>query len=207
MKLLLLATATSTALAAAVGPAPRSTGADSPKTLQTGAYWIRAVAQPNYHKYLQTKPANEPGTAVLDSYTTAGQFQIEGGQLVNKVANPPLFMWVEEPSDKATPPRTLATFFNTTKNPFGTFAFSGDSLQWSVPSVKRQNLSAWLVCAKQALFINTGAYSYQTPAGCSDQTVCGSGWGCCRGWVGDVLMLRGLRFTTTMTRRQTTKKK
>ena len=143
----------------------------SPKTLQTGAYWIRAVAAPNYHKYLQTLPANVPGTAVLESYTTAGQFAIEDGQLVNKASNPPLYMWVQEPADKANPPRTLATSFNTTKNTFGAFAWQGDALTWSVPSVKRQNLAAWLVCAKQALFINTGAYSYQTPSGCSDQTV------------------------------------
>ncbi len=143
----------------------------SPKTLQTGAYWIRAVAAPNYHKYLQTLPANVPGTAMLESYTTAGQFAIEDGQLVNKASNPPLYMWVQEPADKANPPRTLATSFNTTKNTFGAFAWQGDALTWSVASVKRQNLAAWLVCAKQALFINTGAYSYQTPSGCSDQTV------------------------------------
>ncbi len=173
--LLLLIAAASVAAAAATGsstvPAPPSVAVDSPKALQSGALWIRAVAAPNYHKYLQTKPANEPGTAILDSYTTAGQFNIDGGQLINKVANPPLYLWVEEPADKASPPRTLATWFNTTKNPFGTFVFNGDAVTWSVPSVKRQNLAAWLVCAKQALFINTGAYSYQTPAGCSDQTV------------------------------------
>ncbi|KAK3377401.1 hypothetical protein B0T24DRAFT_523967 [Lasiosphaeria ovina] len=144
---------------------------DTPKTLQTGALWIRAVAAPNYHKYLQTKPANVPGTAILDSYTTAGQFNIEGGQLVNKVSSPPLYMWVQEPADKASPPRTLATWFNSTKNTFGTFAFQGDAVTWSAPGLQRQNLAAWLVCAKQALFINTGAYSYQTPSGCSDQTV------------------------------------
>ncbi|KAK1760279.1 hypothetical protein QBC47DRAFT_448809 [Echria macrotheca] len=152
-------------------PMPQASGTPTPKTLVSGALWIRAVAAPNYHKYLQTKPANVPGTAILDSYTTAGQFNVEDGQLVNKVSTPPLYMWVEEPADKANPPRTLATWFNTTKNPFGTFAFQGDALSWSVPSVKRQNLAAWLVCAKQALFINTGAFSYQTPSGCSDQTI------------------------------------
>ena len=152
-------------------PMPQATGVPTPTTLMAGAYWIRAVAAPNYHKYLQTKPANVPGTAVLESHTTAGQFAIESGQLVNKASTPPLYMWVEEPADKASPPRTLGTWFNSTKNPFGTFAWSGDTLTWSVPSVKRQNVGAWLVCAKQALFINTGAYAYQTPSGCSDQTV------------------------------------
>ncbi|KAK4223479.1 hypothetical protein QBC38DRAFT_487608 [Podospora fimiseda] len=161
----------STALATPVAQADKPISTPSPTTLVSGALWIRAVTSPNYHKYLQTKPANVPGTAVLDSHTTAGQFNIEGGQLVNKVSNPPLYLWVEEPADKANPPRTLATYFNTTKNPFGTFAWQGDALTWSVPSVKRQNVGAWLVCKNQALFINTGAYSYQTPAGCADQTI------------------------------------
>lgn len=161
----------STALATPVAQADKPISTPSPTTLVSGAYWIRAVTSPNYHKYLQTKPANVPGTAVLESHTTAGQFNIESGQLVNKVSNPPLYLWVEEPADKANPPRTLATWFNTTKSTFGTFAWQGDTLTWSVPSVKRQNVAAWLVCKNQALFINTGAYSYQTPAGCVDQTV------------------------------------
>ena len=146
----------------------------TPTTLLPSALWIRAVTAPNYHKYLQTKPANVPGPAVLDSHTTAGQFNIEAGQLVNKASTPPLYMWVEEPADKASPPRTLATWFNTTRNPFGTFAFQGDTLAWSDPSVRRQNVAAWLVCAGQRLFVNTGAYAYQTPSGCADQTVSGS---------------------------------
>lgn len=153
-------------------PMPQATSVPTPTTLQSGAYWIRAVVAPNYHKYLQTKPANIPGVAILESHTTAGQFNIDSsGQLVNKVSNPPLYMWVEEPADKANPPRTLATWFNSTKNPFGTFAWQGDTLTWSVPSVKRQNVAAWLVCKDQKLFVNTGAYGYQTPSGCADQTV------------------------------------
>ncbi|KAI1460265.1 hypothetical protein F4805DRAFT_388330 [Annulohypoxylon moriforme] len=142
-------------------------------TLQAGWYWIRAVASPNYHKYLQTKPANAPGTAVLESYTTAGQYNVKDGQLVANTGegSAPLYLHVEKPADTANPPRTLATSFNETENDFGTFEFQGDALTWSVPEVKRQNLAAWLVCANQALFINTGAYGYQTPSGCSDQTI------------------------------------
>lgn len=166
---LLAGTVLSSPLAAADDPVSTPT----PTTLQAGAYWIRAVVPPNYHKYLQTIPANVPGKALLESHTTAGQFNIEDGQLVNKVSKPPLYLWVEEPADKANPPRTLATFFNGTKNPFGTFAWQGDTLTWSVSSIKRQNVAAWLVCAKQELFINTGAYGYQTPSGCADQTVSG----------------------------------
>lgn len=155
-------------------PPIASSSIPAPTTLQPGAYWIRAVVPPNYHKYLQTKPANLPGPAILDSYTTAGQFNIVDGQLVNKVSSPPLYLWVEEPPANSSPPRTLATWFNTTRNPFGTFAWQGDTLTWSVPSIKRQNVAAWLVCSKKdqgALFVNTGAYGYQTPSGCADQTV------------------------------------
>ncbi|KAI8628196.1 hypothetical protein F5Y19DRAFT_486210 [Xylariaceae sp. FL1651] len=140
-------------------------------TLQSGWYWIRAVVQPNYHKYLQTKPANAAGTAILESYKTAGQYNVIDGQLVANTGTggAPLYLSVEKPTDFTQ--RTLATWFNSTKNEFGTFAFQGDALTWSTPEVKRQNLAAWLVCAKQALFINTGAYAYQTPSGCADQTI------------------------------------
>lgn len=151
---------------------PPGTGVATPTTLIEGQLWIRAVADPNFHKYLQTKPPNVPGTAILDSSTTAGQFNIVAGQLVNSVADPPLYMWVEEPDDPTNPPRTLSTWFNTTENPFGAFEFQGDTVTWSVASVERQNVAAWLVCTGQQLFVNTGAYAYETPAGCADQTVC-----------------------------------
>jgi hypothetical protein len=49
--------------------------------------------------------------------------------------------------------------------------FSGDAVQWSIPAITRQNLSAWLVCGGQSLWINLGAYLYMTPVGCADQTV------------------------------------
>ncbi|KAL1870565.1 hypothetical protein VTK73DRAFT_2540 [Phialemonium thermophilum] len=152
-------------------PVPATADAPTPTTLQAGQYWIRAVEAPNFHKYLQTNPPNEPGTAILGSSRTAGQFNIASGQLVEATGADPLYLQVERPADLTNPPRTLATWFNTTKNDFGTFEFSGDALTWSHPDVKRQNLAAWLVCKDQALFINTGAYSYQTPAGCADETI------------------------------------
>ncbi|RYO98055.1 hypothetical protein DL765_010948 [Monosporascus sp. GIB2] len=141
------------------------------ETLQPGWYWIRAVAAPNFHKYVQTSPPITPGTAILESHRTASQCNVVGGQFVmNRGAgSDPLYMHVERPADLTQ--RKLATWFNTTKNDFGTFAFQGDALTWSTPEIKRQNLAAWLVCEKQAMFINTGAYAYQTPPGCADQTI------------------------------------
>ncbi|KAL1893736.1 hypothetical protein Sste5346_006237 [Sporothrix stenoceras] len=161
------------ALAAPAVDTVANANAPTPTTLASGQLWIRAVEAPNFHKYLQTKPANVASVAILDSYTTAGQFNIVDGQLVNALGNSdgPLYMHVEEPADPANPPRTLATSFNATKNTFGTFAFQGDTVTWTAPTVKRQNLAAWLVCAKQQLFINTGAYAYQTPSGCADETI------------------------------------
>lgn len=145
----------------------------TPTTLLAGQYWIRAVEPPNFHKYLQTIPANEPGAAVLGDSTTAGQFNIVDGQLVEytDAGAAPLYMSVARPADLASPPRTLATSFGAAKNAFGTFAFQGDAVTWSTPDLQRQNLAAWLVCANQSLFINTGAYGYQTPSGCADETV------------------------------------
>ncbi|KAI1647875.1 uncharacterized protein F4817DRAFT_94954 [Daldinia loculata] len=161
-----------TAVTSASPVAPRQSSGPG-TTLQSGWYWVRAVASPNFHKYLQTKPGNAPGTAILESYKTAGQYNVKDGQLVANTGEggAPLYLHVEKPADLANPPRTLATSFNTTENTFGTFVFQGDALAWSVPDINRQNLAAWLVCKDQALFINTGAYGYQTPSGCSDQTI------------------------------------
>lgn len=145
--------------------------APTPTTLVKGQYWIRAVASPNFHKYLQTKPANTPSAAILGSSKTAGQLSVVSGQLVEFTgdASAPLYLNVEKPTDFTQ--RKLAVWFNATQNAFGSFVFQGDALTWSAPEVKRQNLAAWLVCKDQALFINTGAYAYQTPSGCADQTI------------------------------------
>ncbi|KAK6082684.1 hypothetical protein SCUP234_00391 [Seiridium cupressi] len=140
-------------------------------TLQSGWYWIRAVVAPNFHKYLQTNPAYKPGVAILESYTTAGQFNVQDGQLVANTGtgSDPLYLNVERPADLTQ--RALSTWFNATENAFGTFVFQGDALTWSTPDIQRQNLAAWLVCDGQMLYINTGAYGYQTPTGCADQTI------------------------------------
>jgi len=137
-------------------------------TLQSGYYWIRAVESPNFHKYLQTAPEYEPGTAIMDDYTTAGQFQIVSGQLVELTSSSLLYANVAPLVGTET---KLAMTFNTTQNTYGTFAFSGDAVQWSIASISRPNLSAWLVCENQQLFINLGSYDYMTPAGCADETI------------------------------------
>ncbi len=163
----------------------------TPTQLAKGQYWIRAVEAPNFHKYLQTNPANAAGTAILGSSRTAGQFNIVDGQLVEATgdAAAPLYLNVEKPADLTQ--RTLATWFNATKNPFGTFVFQGDAVTWSTPEIKRQNLAAWLVCKGSALYINTGAYNYQTPSGCADETVSFATRDCGRHGQ-DLVLFRGL---------------
>ncbi|KAK3334187.1 hypothetical protein B0T19DRAFT_148049 [Cercophora scortea] len=164
-------TTTTTAAAAATSTAPTGTSPSTPTTLVSGWYWIRAVASPNFHKYLQTSPLLTPSTALLNDHTTAGQFNVIDGQLVyyRGASASPLYLTVENPTDKTQ--RKLWTKFSATKNVYGTFAFQGDTLTWSVSDITRPNVAAWLVCAGQEVFVNTGAYAYDTPAGCADQTI------------------------------------
>lgn len=113
----------------------------------------------------------------MDSYETAGQFNIVDGQLVYNTGSgttDALYMNVEDPTDKTQ--RALATWFNATENTYGTFAFSGDTVTWTDPDVERPNTAAFYVCpdnstAENALFVNTGAYLYETPSGCYDVDV------------------------------------
>lgn len=94
-------------------------------------------------------------------------------------------MWVEDPADKTQ--RALATWFNSTASPYGNFSFSGDTVTWTDPDVARPNTAAFYVCpgnsstedagaaaaggGENALFVNTGAYLYETPSGCYDVDV------------------------------------
>ncbi|KAF1934664.1 hypothetical protein EJ02DRAFT_429135 [Clathrospora elynae] len=157
---------------------PTATGAPSGtgpgKTLQSGYYWIRAVAAPNFHKYIQTKPLYSTGDALLGDYTTAGQFQVVDGQLLELVSapgEPVKLLYAVVSETRSINDNSLAVTFSETKNTYGTFAFGGDDLEWSVAGVNRPNKSAWYVCTGQKLYINLGNYLYQTPAGCADQTI------------------------------------
>jgi hypothetical protein len=170
------------------------TGTSPGSTLVSGWYWIRAVAPPNFHSYLQSKPTGLPSDAYLDAASNAGQFNVVDGQLVyNTGAGGELYMHVENPEDKTQ--RTLKTWFSEEENDYGEFGFQGDTLTWHTSDIARPNEAAWLVCEDQQLFVNTGAYAYDTPAGCADQTVSN----------GSALIMTSLtvdRFTTTTVRRQ-----
>lgn len=117
----------------------------------------------------------------MDDPATAGQFNIIDGQLVyyTGASSAPLYLWVEDPADKTQ--RALATWFNSTAGTYGNFSFSGDTVTWTDPDVARPNTAAFYVCpgggngtdvgtdeGENALFVNTGAYLYETPSGCYD---------------------------------------
>ncbi|KAF2005142.1 carbohydrate-binding module family 1 protein [Amniculicola lignicola CBS 123094] len=145
------------------------------RDLQTGYYWIRAVAAPNFHKYMQSKPLYGTGVAVLGDYTTAGQFQIVDGQLVQLVSGaavkPEKLLYGVVSETRYINDLCLTVTWSETKNTYGTFKWNGDGLTWTVAGVKRPNEAAWYVCAGQQMYINLGNYLYGTPSGCADQTI------------------------------------
>ena len=150
-----------------------ATGIGPGTTLQSGYYWICSVESPYFHQYLQTNPEYSTGTALLGAPAGAGQFNIVDGQLVELIdpAKGTLLYATVSPQANASE-TTLPLAFTTTKNTYGTFAFQGDTVTWSIPSISRQNTAAWYVCnSDQQLFINLGAYLYGTPANCADETV------------------------------------
>ncbi|KAI0170114.1 hypothetical protein BJ166DRAFT_608223 [Pestalotiopsis sp. NC0098] len=169
-----IASTTTTTGASTTTAAASSTTTSAPKTLVSGYYWIRAVESPNFHSYLQAAPTATPspgpGDAYLLSPESAGQFNVVDGQLVYYTGGDLLYMGVENPANKTQ--RTLETWFDSTANDYGTFAFQGDTLTWTVADISRPNTAAWLVCGDEGqLFINTGAYAYETPDGCADETI------------------------------------
>ena len=133
-----------------------ASGTGPGSTLQNNYLWIRAVEDPNFHKYLQTKPTYSTGLAILDSYTTAGQFNIVNGQLGELIDNKGTLLYANVLPQSDSSKNYLPVSFSTSKNTNGTFAFSGDAVTWTSPGVARQNNAAWLVCTNQQLFINLG---------------------------------------------------
>ncbi|KAI5891188.1 carbohydrate-binding module family 1 protein [Schizophyllum commune H4-8] len=152
-----------------------TTAAGGSATLVPGYSFIRAVQAPNFHKYLQSEILETASDAVLGEPADAAQFEITGGQLVQHASAAPLYATVEAPASAET--KKLKVTWSASKDTLGTFVFQGDSVEWSSPSVKRQQNNAWLVCedteGHKDVYINLGPYSYQTPEGCVDQTIHG----------------------------------
>lgn len=167
----------STSTLAQQSPSSTTTSSSGPgPTLISPYLWIRAVAAPNYHKYLQSAPLLSPGPATLSNSTTAGQFSITAaGQLVQLISAPDAseeqLLYAHVAGATTHGGQSLAVSFAADEGAYGTWAFSGDALTWTAANVSRPNLSAWYVCEGQAVYVNLGAYLYNTPDGCADQTV------------------------------------
>ncbi|KAJ3491973.1 hypothetical protein NLI96_g275 [Meripilus lineatus] len=158
------------------GGTPTSSGsaASGTTTLIAGNSFIRAVEDPNFHKYLQSEKLGTASDAVLGDPGNAAQFQIVSGQLVQQVPDgTKLYAVVEGRSDSTV--MKLKVSWSTSPASAGTFMWSGDTVEWSIPTIQRPQLNAWLVCPDAAgnkdLYVNLGPYSYQTPAGCADETI------------------------------------
>ncbi|RDB17408.1 4-O-methyl-glucuronoyl methylesterase [Hypsizygus marmoreus] len=157
------------------GGSTTTTAQGGSETLAPGYSFIRAVAEPNFHKYLQSEVVKTASDAVLGSPSTAAQFQITGGQLIQNAGGTKLYAVVEPRADASV--KKLKVTWSTTPATSGTFVFSGDTVEWSNPAISRPQNNAWLVCpdaqGHSDVYINLGPYSYQTPAGCADQTIHG----------------------------------
>ncbi|KAF8153064.1 carbohydrate-binding module family 1 protein [Crassisporium funariophilum] len=154
-------------------PSPTTTAAGGTATLAPGYSFIRAVEDPNFHKYLQSEVLNTVSDAVLGEPGNAAQFQITGGQLIQNAAGKSLYA-VVEPRANSTVVK-LKVSWSATPSTSGTFVFSGDTVEWSNPTITRPQNNAWLICpdaqGHKDLYVNLGAYSYMTPAGCADETI------------------------------------
>ncbi|KAF9467214.1 carbohydrate-binding module family 1 protein [Collybia nuda] len=157
------------------GGTTTTTASGGSATLVPGWSFIRAVADPNFHKYLQSEVLSTASDAVLGSPSTAAQFQVTGGQLVQSVGGNKLYGVVESRADSTI--MKLKLSWSTSPATSGTFNFSGDTLEWSNPAITRPQNNAWLVCPDAQghgdVYVNLGPYAYQTPAGCADQTIHG----------------------------------
>jgi hypothetical protein len=109
----------------------------------TGYSFIRAVEDPNFHKYLQSETLGKAGDAVLGNPGNAAQFQIVNGQLVQYVdATTNLYMTVEARAN--TTVNKLKTSWSTTPASganAGTFLWSGDTLEWQISTITRPALN------------------------------------------------------------------
>lgn len=94
-------------------------------TLQDGYYWIRAVEEPYFHYYLQTKPLYSASTALMGDHTTAGQFQITDGQLEALIDTDGSLLYLNVGQVNGTDDTKLPVTFEETKSDLGTFEWQG----------------------------------------------------------------------------------
>ncbi|KAH9937798.1 uncharacterized protein BXZ73DRAFT_100013 [Epithele typhae] len=173
-------TTTSTSGSTTSGGASSTSTTTAPSgttTLQAGNSFIRAVEDPNFHKYLRSETIGTASDAVLGDPDTAAQFQINNGQLVQLVPGGTKLYAVVEARANSTVTKLKMSWSSepASGSNAGTFMWSGDTVEWSSPTVSRPQLNAWLICpdanGNKDVYINLGNYDYMTPAGCADETI------------------------------------
>lgn len=107
---------------------------------------------PNFHKYLRSEVDGTASDAILGDPDTAAQFQIVSGQLVQEVPDgSKLYAVVEDRADPSV--MKLKVTWSTTPAAAGTFQWSGDTVEWSIPTISRPqlNVSLFADCSVQSL--------------------------------------------------------
>ncbi|GJJ08418.1 hypothetical protein Clacol_002634 [Clathrus columnatus] len=158
------------------GSTPSSTASatSGTATLLPNQLWIRADEEPNFHKYLQSQTEGSVGDAVIGPPTTAAQFNIASGQLMQFVnADTTLYAQVATalPNENR-----LKVFWSTSPATNITWSFQGDAVNGVVANATQQDTGAFLACDDVSadvptVYLNLGAYDYMTPTGCADQTL------------------------------------
>ncbi|KII91554.1 carbohydrate-binding module family 1 protein [Plicaturopsis crispa FD-325 SS-3] len=163
--------------ASATGTAT-SAAASGTTTLLPGNSFIRAVEEPYFHQYLQSEVLGTASTAVLGSPGTAAQFVVSSdGQLVQELPDGSSLYAVVEGRANSTVMKLQMSWSTepASGENAGTFNWSGDTLEWSIPTIDRPQTNAWLVCpdadGNLVTYINLGNYDYETPPGCADETI------------------------------------
>ena len=98
---------------------------------------------PNFHKYLQSEVLGTASDAVLGDPSTASQFQIVDGQLVQEVPDgTQLYAVVEERTDTSVTKLKVSWSTEPASGAAaGTFMWSGDTVEWSIASIQRPQLN------------------------------------------------------------------
>ncbi|KIK67917.1 carbohydrate-binding module family 1 protein [Collybiopsis luxurians FD-317 M1] len=165
------ATGTVTTTPGGGSPTPTSSAPVATSTLLPGNSFIRSVEEPYFHYYLQSITPSAATLAIMGSYLTAAQFQVTNGLLIQE-STPPLYAVVANQANSTV--TRLGVSWSTTPPTNGTFEFSGDTIEWSIPTINRPQLNAWLICPDSAgnnlLYVNLGFYG-SPPSGCADATI------------------------------------
>jgi len=146
-------------------------------SLIPGDSFIRTVEQPDFHLYLQSEVLGAASDAVVASPSVAALFQVVNGQLIQEIPGGTNLYAQVEGQENSTVTKLKMSWATTPASGAnaGTFVFSGDSLEWTIPTIDRPQANAWLICpdaeGNNDVYINLGNYDYMTPAGCTDETL------------------------------------